>query len=137
MAEFKPLNDRKQKKSTKITALIAGIVFVILGIMLPSIYSIVIGGIILLAATVSKHTVINEKGIEVRYSMFAFKYVELWAFSEITEMHLEVVKDPRYSALHFTKDVISKRLIFTKEEARGVIKLASEQNPKIHYDQAY
>ena len=137
MIEFKPLNDRKQRTSTKIAVLVAGVAFVILGIVLPSIYSIVIGGIFLMASTVSKHTIISEKGIEVRYRMLAFKYEELWAFSEVTEMHLEIVKDPRFSALHFTKDVISKRLIFTKEDARSVVSLALKQNPKIHYDQAY
>jgi len=137
MLEYKATNDRKQKKSTKIAAFIVSIILIFLGIFLQSIYSGVVGIVILLASFIKKRTYVDESGVVVLYQLFMLKYKEVWGFSEIKEMHEEIVPDPGFCALHFTKDIISKRLIFELDDAKTIVAMALEKNPTIHFDTAY
>lgn len=135
MSGVNALNDRKQKRSTKVLTAVMGIIFVALGIYMPSIYSIVCGVIILFASLLRKNTIVNKEGIIVTYDARVYKYCESWRFSEIKEMHMEKSPNSEYLALHFTKDVISKRLIFKKKDANAIVELALSQNPNIHFDE--
>jgi hypothetical protein len=137
MVEYKATNDRKQKKSTKIAATGVSVVLIIVGIFFLSIYTVIVGTIVLLASFVKKRAYVDETGVVVLYQLFKFNYKENWGFSEIKEMHEEIVPDPNFIALHFTKDVISKRLIFDSHEAKAIVVMAMEENPAIHFDTAY
>lgn len=137
MVEYKATNDRKQKKSTKIVAFVVSIILIILGIFLQSIYTGIVGLVILLSSFIKKRTYVDESGVGVLYQLFMLKYKEVWSFSEIKEMHEEIVPDPDFLALHFTKDIISKRLIFELDDAKAIVEMALEKNPTIHFDTAY
>ena len=137
MVEYKATNDRKQKKSTKIAATGVSVILIIVGIFLLSIYTVIVGTIVLLASFAKKRAYVDETGVVVLYQLFKFNYKEIWGFSEIKEMHEEIVPDPNFIALHFTKDVISKRLIFDSHEAKAIVVMAMEENPSIHFDTAY
>ncbi|WP_206458872.1 hypothetical protein [Anaerovorax sp. IOR16] len=133
MSKVKALSDRKQRKSTKILTGIIGTILLVLGAYLVSIYSLLCGALLLFASLLKKYTIVEEQGIVITYNARIYQYHETWSFSEITEMHIEKVSDPAYTVLHFTKDVLSKRLIFKTDDANDVIKLALKQNPKIHF----
>ena len=97
-----------------------------------SVYTIIVGALILLAMVLQKKTAVTERGIEVTYDMILFKRVELWSFDEIQEIHKELSPDGNRYALHMMKDIMSKRLVFPIPVAEEVIALALAKNPRIH-----
>lgn len=134
MIEYKVLNDRERKASTRIASIVFGIVLVIMGLILMSPIGFVLGPLLLWSAFFEKFTIVNEKGITVNYDARLFTYKEEWPFKDVSNLHLEKVKDPNYSVLHFTKGSMSKRLVFQTDDAKGIIDLALEANPKIFFE---
>ncbi|NLM09093.1 MAG: hypothetical protein GX215_09225, partial [Clostridiales Family XIII bacterium] len=124
MNEFKVLNDRKRRLSTRIAAVIFGVVIVVLGIAFASPIGILLGPFLVWSAFFNKYTLVNPEGIIVHYDAVLFKYKEAWLFDDISNLHRETVKDPKYIVLHFTRRALSKRLIFEKEDAQKIIDLA-------------
>jgi hypothetical protein len=134
MNEFKVLNDRKRRLSTRIAAVIFGVVIVVLGIAFASPIGILLGPFLVWSAFFNKYTLVNPEGIIVHYDAVLFKYKEAWLFDDISNLHRETVKDPKYIVLHFTRRALSKRLIFEKEDAQKIIDLALQKNSKIHFE---
>lgn len=137
MGEFESINLKKLRPVTRVFALIFSIGFLVLGVYLPSIYTLLIGVVLLLATLFDKKIVVNQDGVLVTYHMRVAKYSELWTFDQITQLYREQVPNKKYCALHFTKDVMSKRLIFTAQDAAQIIDLALSKNSQIHFDEAY
>lgn len=137
MNEFKVLNDRKRKPYTKVISVIFGVLLILLGILIDSIFGFIAGPLLIWSAFFVKYTVVNEEGIAVNYNAKLFNYKEEWLFNDITNLHREKVKDPEYAALHFTKGAMSKRLIFTSKDSDIIINLALRKNDKIYFDEAY
>lgn len=136
MSEFKILNDRKRKPFMKAVAVIFGIALIAAGIVLGSALGPIAGLLLIWSAFFMKYTTVNAEGITVHYDAKLFRYQEHWRFSEISNIHREA-RGPDYSALHFTKGALSKRLIFTKDDAEKVIEIAMNHNHKIYFDEAY
>lgn len=132
MKEYIPLDVKIIRKSTKIVALALGLLCLCAGIYMRSVYTIIVGALILLAMVLQKKTAVTERGIEVTYDMILFKRVELWSFDEIQEIHKELSPDGNRYALHMMKDIMSKRLVFPIPVAEEVIALALAKNPHIH-----
>ncbi len=134
MNEFKVLNDRKRRLSTRIAAVIFGVGIVVLGIAFQSPIGVLLGPILVWSAFFNKYTLVSEEGVIVHYDAVLFKYKEAWLFDEVSNLHSEKVKDPKYIVLHFTRRALSKRLIFEKEDAQKIIDLALQKNSKIHFE---
>ena len=132
MKEYISLDTRQPRKSTRIAAIVAGLLFIGLGIIRPSIYAALIGIVIIAAMLLSKETVVCEEGIVVRYDAMVYKYKEVWPWEEIEEIHKELSPDCKQYGLHFMKDIMSKKLVFPIPEAKEVLEYAREMNPKIH-----
>lgn len=132
MREYTPVDTKALRKSTKIIASLLGVTCIALSVYIKSVYAVMVGILILLALVLNKSTVVTERGIEITYDMILFKRVDLWSFDEIKEIHKELSPDGTRYALHMMKDIMSKRLVFSIEEAEEVIELAMEKNPKIH-----
>lgn len=136
MIEYKVLNDRIRKPSTKVIAVIFGIFLIVAGVFLDSIFGIIVGPIIIWSSFFAKYTIVNTEGITVNYDARMFKYKEEWRFDEVTNLHRETLKDPNYSSLHFTKGAMSKRLVFSKGDAQKIIDMAINRNEKIYFEEA-
>ncbi|GAB1476489.1 hypothetical protein MASR2M70_13230 [Bacillota bacterium] len=136
MNEFKVLNDRRRRLSTRIAAVVFGIAIIVLGIVFASPIGILLGPFLVWSAFFNKYTLVNEDGIIVHYDAVIFKYKEAWLFSEISDLHREKVKNPEYVILHFTKRAMSKRLVFSANDAQRIIDLALKMNKKIHFEEA-
>lgn len=132
MREYISGDAKPMKKSTRVTAIIAGFGFIVTGIFIWSIYSIAIGVILLAAMCLNKQTAMTEEGLVVTYDVVFYKYYERWAYDEIQEIHKELAPDGKRYALHVMKDVMSRRLIYSYDDMEKVIKLALEHNPNIH-----
>ncbi len=136
MQNIYTLNERKNKKSTRLIAIIMGVIMLGLGIYITSIYGIICGTLILTTGFFRKTTFVNEEGIFITYDARIYKYHELWSFTDITEVHMENGYDSSKKRLHFTKGSMSKMLVFNSLDANKVIDIAIKQNPKIHLDEA-
>lgn len=133
MTEYKVLNDRKRKPATRFVSIIFGIVIIMMGIFLPSPIGLVLGPLLIWSAFFEKYTIVTAEGIMVHYNARLFKYKEEWLFKDVTNLHLEKVRDPDYAVLHFTKGSLSKRLVFQAGDAEDIIDLALAANDKIFF----
>ncbi len=132
MREYFSDDTKPTRKSTKIMAYIAGLVLIAVGIFGKSYYSVIVGVILLLAMVLRKTISANEEGVAVVYDMVVYKSVALWKWDEIKEIHTEVSPDGKKLAVHVMQDVMSRRLIYSFEDAEKVLDLAREKNPNIH-----
>lgn len=134
MARIKAYDDRALKKSTRVAAMAAGIVLIALGIFSSVKYSAIIGIVLLLAVIIGKETYATEEGISVEYDFIVFKHVVQWDFVEITDIHLEKGKNTPYQGMHFLKDVMTRRLLFRREEVCQVLEMAQNRNSAVHVE---
>lgn len=132
MKEFVSIDTRAMKKSTRVAAIVAAFFFIAMGIIRLSIYSAAIGIVLLAAMLLNKKTAVTEEGIVVTYDVVVYQYRELWPWEEIKEIHKELSSDCTQYALHFMKDIMTKRLIFPLEEAKQVLEFAKQMKPDIH-----
>ena len=93
MKEYISVDTKQMRKSTRIAAIAAGLFFIGLGIIRPSIYAGLIGAVIIAAMLLSKETVVCEEGIVVRYDAILYQYREVWPWEEIKEIHKELSPD--------------------------------------------
>lgn len=133
MKEFVSIDVKATKKSTRIVAVALGLVLIALGIVRGTWYGAILGAVIIVAMIMDKQTVVCEEGIVVRYDVLVYKYKEVWPWEDIQEIHKELSPDGRRYALHFMKEVMSKRLVFSIPMAKEVMEFAKEMNPKIHF----
>lgn len=134
MTEVKAIDNRVKKPFIKAIAITLSIFLMAISVIIGAICGAIMGLIIIWALLLKKCTVINSEGIIVNYDARVFKYSEKWAFYEVTNIHRECVKDSNFSILHFTKGCMSKRLIFTSEDACKVIEFARAKNSKIYFN---
>lgn len=133
MVKIKAYDDRALSKCTRVAAVIAGSALIILGIFSSVKYSAVIGIVLLLAVVIGKETYATEEGISMEYDFLVFKHVIQWDFAEITDIHLENVKGG-HQGMHFLKDVMTRRLLFSRDEACQVLQMAQSRNHVIHIE---
>lgn len=132
MREYISEENKPMKKSTRVVALIAGAGLVALGVYIWSIYTVLVGAVILLAMALNKKTALTDEGLVVTYDVVLYKYREVWPYEDIQEIHKELSKDRTKYALHVMKDVMSRRLIYPVRQTDEVIEFVLEHNPKIH-----
>lgn len=132
MQEYISDNIKALKKSTRICAIIAGIGLIVLAFYLRSIYTGIVGLLLLGAALQGKTIKVTEEGVVMEYDLFFIKHRDVWPFEEISDIHTEPSPDGKKMALHVMRDIMSKRLVFMPIVAKRVIELALEKNPAIH-----
>lgn len=132
MREFVSIDTKRMKRSTRIAAVIAGLVLIGIAIFLHSLYTGLVGAIILAAMALSKKTAMTEEGLVVTYDALLYKYYEKWTWDQIEEVHKELSPDRANMALHVMKGIMSRRLVYTRSDADKVLELIKEKNPNIN-----
>ncbi len=135
MDEIKAYDDRAMRNSTKIAAVIFGVALIGFSFYATVKYAAVIGMVLLLAVVFQKETYVSREGVVLAYDFILKKHKMIWSFEEITDIHIEYVADPAYVALHFLRDVMSRRLIFRKQELAAVLDLARSAKPNMHIEE--
>jgi len=77
-----------------------------------------------------KDTVITERGLEIFYQMRITTHYDFWSWKEIVSVIREDRKHPELVALHFGRGNRSKRLFFTKADAKQIMVLARKKNSR-------
>lgn len=132
MDNIKAFDDRAMKKSTKVVAVIACAALIGVCVYAPSIYSISVAVLAIPALMLQKSMYVTENSIEIEYKLLFIKHYNTWDFKDITDIHKENAPDQRFYILHFMKDVMSRRMIFYKEDLEEIYERATNRNPQIH-----
>ncbi len=132
MKEYTSIDLKETRKSTRIIAIILGLILIAISIVRLTWYGGILGAIIIAAMIMDKKTVVCEEGIVVRYDVIVYQYKEVWPWEDIQEIHKELAPDGKRLALHFMKEIMSKRLVFSIPAAQEVMEFAKAMNPKIH-----
>ena len=128
MKEYVSIDTKQTKLSTRIVALIVSMVLIGISIVRRSIYGGLIGAMIIAAMLLTKKTYVCEEGLVVLYDVIVYKYKEVWPWED-----RELSPDGKKYALHFMKEVMSKRLVYDIPQAKAVMNFAKEMNPEIHF----
>ncbi|MCI5687252.1 MAG: hypothetical protein MR303_01955 [Emergencia sp.] len=134
MDKIKAYDDRAMRKSTKFAAIVFGTGLIVFSFYSTVKYSAIIGVVLLLAVIFQKETYVSREGVVLAYDFIVRKHKIVWSFEEITDIHIEYVADPGYVVLHFLRDVMSRRLVFRKQELEQVLELAKSVKPDIHIE---
>lgn len=134
MDKIKAYDDRAMQTSTKIAAIVFGVALIGLSFYATVKYAAVIGVVLLLAVIFQKETYVSQEGVVLAYDFIVFRHKIVWTFDEITDIHIEYVKDPQYVVLHFLRDVMSRRVVFQKKQLEQVLELARSAKPGIHIE---
>ncbi|MEG1848414.1 MAG: hypothetical protein RR238_08080, partial [Lachnospiraceae bacterium] len=89
------------------------------------------GVMYIFALWMKKDTVITTRGLEIFYQMHITTQYDFWSWDEIGSVIREDRNNPELVALHISKGDRVKRLFFTREDAKLIMRLAKEQNHKI------
>ena len=135
MPEYQILNNRNTKIEYRIIAFILGVVLVVVGMLTQVYYEILIGFPVMYSSFFKKVTVVNDEGIQIEYKGPFFRHLEKVLFSDMTNIRIEDVNEN--TALHFLKNHMSRRLIFSKSDANNIISLAKSKNHRIYYDKIH
>lgn len=101
------------------------------GFITPYRVAFVFGLLYILALKMEKSTVITARGLEIFYQMHITTQYDFWSWDEIGSVTREDRKHPELVALHISRGDRVKRLFFTREDAKKIMTLAREKNPKI------
>ncbi len=90
-------------------------------------------GIIMILATFSdrKH-VISQEGVDILYTVCGVQFHNMWDWAEINTIHTDSIKSRPNVELHIGKDVVSRRFIFSEDDAGKAIDIAGRINSKIY-----
>jgi hypothetical protein len=91
----------------------------------------VFGFLYVLALMMVKTTAVTSRGVEIYYQMKITTHYDFLGWDEIRAVTREDRGYPDLVALYFANDIKSKRLFFTKSDAKKIMELAKEQNPSI------
>lgn len=101
------------------------------GMITPYRIAFVFGILYILALLMKKDTMITTRGLEIFYQMHITTQYDFWSWDQIGSVICEDRKHPELVALHISYGDRVKRLFFTREDAKKIMVLARQQNPKI------
>ena len=91
----------------------------------------VFGLLYLMALMMVKTTAVTSRGVEIYYQMKITTHYDFLGWDEIRAVTREDRGYPDLVALYFANDIKSKRLFFSKSDAKKIMELATERNPGI------
>lgn len=134
MREYKAINPYPLKPFTRIFALIAGIALILLGIFIKSVYTSLVGSIIIMAIIYKKDMSFTEEGYLTTFDFIFFRHEDLWKYSDISNLHKDPAPNKDYMGILIQKDMALKRAIVPTEYVQDILHLALEKNPNVYID---
>lgn len=130
-----PIYQARELKPRKNWVIIGGWILsgalIIGGILTPYKVLILFGLLYILTLLMQKDTVVTERGVEIFYQMRITTHYDFWSWKEIISVTREDRNHPELVALHFARGNRSKRLFFTKADAKQIMVLAKKRNSRI------
>jgi len=134
MTEYSALNANPTKKVTRIFGIILGASLIFIGIFIQSLYSAIVGTIIILAVIYRKELLFNEEGYVTRYDFLLFHHEDCWKYADLYCIHRDPAPNIAYMGLLLQKDMAVKRAIILINHVEPVLELAKTKNPSLFID---
>lgn len=130
------LEKNQTMRSTKQISALFGVGLIFLGIFRRYPYGLLAGAVLLALGLFKKEVYANETGIVSKFHLLKFEHEDVWRFDEMQYIHEEHdYRRPEASALHFTRGVMSKMVLFRIEDCFAIVEMAKEANPEIQYSE--
>ena len=128
------LEKNQTMKSTKQISAVFGVGLILLGIFKRYLYGLLAGAVMLAVSLYKKEVYADETGLVTGFHLLKFAHEDIWRFDEMQYIHMERdIRRPEAAALHFTRGVMSKMVLFRREDCRAIVEMAQEANPDIEY----
>lgn len=131
---YESMENKAIKKSTRYAAMMFALLFLVYGVLNHILYACVAGVLFGIAMLFEKKLYVTELGLEMDYKLVVKLYHDVWSFDEIEAIYREPMKETGVIALNVMKGLSGKRLVFSADVAKEVIKMALEKNSKIDYN---
>lgn len=100
--------------------------------------TLILALLLLLSLLTKKYVAATKKGLEMYTDMKIFKSHEIWSWKDIDAITFENKAEHKdLILLYFTKNDITRRFFFDKEDKEKVFELAHKYNKKIKIYDAY
>lgn len=121
----------KRKLWVKIAAIILGVLATYLAYAKGD-YLYVPFSLVLIPISFSKRRqVVSKEGIDIEYHLLGHTFHNLWSYDEILAIHKDSLTSAPNIQLHFSKGVINRRFIFSKEDTTSIIGYIHQIKPKM------
>lgn len=135
MREFYPHDVKPVKASVQIIKLLFGMVIILVSWFSHAGWGFLVGVLFLFGSLLRKWVVVDEEGVHIKYDAYFFKHHDDWPFTTIDTIHKDNAKcNSNETMLHFGRDVVSRRYVFSAADANEIIELALKANPKIYVE---
>lgn len=124
--ELKP-----RKQWVTVGSWILSVVLILAGIFTHWRIAAVFGVLYILTLLMQKDTAVTSRGLEIYYQMRVTTSYTFWPWSEISMVTREDKNHPEVVALYITRGDRTKRLYFTRPDAKAVMDMARKQKPRV------
>ena len=76
MREYIAIGDKALRKSTRIAAIAGGVALIVLAVVIRSLYTGLVGAVLLAAMMLNKKVAMTEEGLVVTYDVVFYRYYE-------------------------------------------------------------
>lgn len=89
-----------------------------------------LGAVAIYVTLYSKDVIIDEKGMTTHYHAIFYNRSRTYAFSDFNELRVQRTGGPEI-IIGFVRKGMNTNCLFTSDDGEGVIRLATEHNPRI------
>jgi len=130
MESYTALRRSSSKKDFSKFTIVIGILIIAYALFRMDITMVLIGAAVIYVTVYSKDVIIDEKGVTTHYHAIFYNKSRFYPFSAFSELRVHGRGGPEM-ILGFVRSGNNSNYIFTASDAEGVIRLASEGNPRI------
>lgn len=130
--EIKVIENLKRKRMLLVLGAIFGVTLSIIGLVISSLHTSIVGFMLLIVSMFDKTQRITEEGFESRYTFAGFQLKkEIWRFKDIQEIHMERIPNKKYCVVFFIKGDMAKKAAFQKEMIESIKEISKSANENI------
>lgn len=90
--------------------------------------------IVAVACFFKKEYIIDEDGVDIKFTLFGMVRHNLWPWEEITTLHTDHKRAKPDTMLHIGKDIVTRSFVLSPSDCQAAINLAREKNPSIYIE---
>lgn len=129
--KYYPKDLKPQKKWVRVGSWFMAGLLILGGLTTRFRVAAIFGLLYMLALIMVKTTAVTSRGLEIYYQMRITTHYDFLSWEDIRAVTREDRGHSELVALYFANDIKSKRLFFTKDDAKKIMDFAKERNPAI------
>ncbi len=130
MESYTALRRSSSKKDFSKLTIVIGILIIAYALFTMDIFMVFIGAVVIYVTVYSRDVIVDENGVTTHYHAIFYNKSRSYPFSDFTELCIHQGSG-REMVLGFARKGVNTKYIFTSSDGEGVIRLATEGNPRI------